>query len=356
MTQREIASRARVSPSTVSRVLHKDKTVHRNLERRVRAVMNEVGYRPSYRPRSLASGKSRTLGLIVSELTGGNPFFSEIILHFERTAVENGYEVLVSFADTAIHRDQVAACAERMQRRRVDGIAVLTFGLEQCLIYRPIEIPMIYAGEKRDVPGAINIRINYLTGMKEAVSHLVGFGHQRIGYLSGNLGLSTMWSRYQAARNAINEEGLALDKELVSECDHTWEGGSVGILKLLNLPKPPTAVLCCNDVAAVGAMKSLRSRGLRAGEGVAVIGFDDLAICQFTQPPLTTIRFSPRELAQMAFLGLLEQIRGSESKSHFEYRTRLILRESTCAPMECKFYPRTASLACASSARVPDDC
>lgn len=125
MTQREIASRARVSPSTVSRVLHKDKTVHRNLERRVQAVINEVGYQPSYRPMAPARGKSRTLGLIVSELTGGNPFFSEIILHFERTAVENGYEVLVSFADTAIHRDQVAACAERM-RRRVDGIAVLT--------------------------------------------------------------------------------------------------------------------------------------------------------------------------------------------------------------------------------------
>ena len=142
MNIREIARRARVSHSTVSRVIYYVETVDRKLARRVQTVFDEVGYRPNYQARSLARGRSRTVGLIVSELSGGNPFFSEIMLYFERAAVEQGYEVLVSFADTETHPDHVATCAVRMQERQVEGIAVLTFGMEQQLIGSPIDIPM----------------------------------------------------------------------------------------------------------------------------------------------------------------------------------------------------------------------
>ena len=131
MNIREIARRANVSHSTVSRVINNVETVDRKLMRRVQAVIQEVGYRPNYQARALARGRSHTVGLIVSELSGGNPFFSEIILYFERAAVEEGYEVLVSFADTERRPDHVFTCATRMQERQVEGIAVLTFGMEQ---------------------------------------------------------------------------------------------------------------------------------------------------------------------------------------------------------------------------------
>jgi len=101
---------------------------------------------------------------------------------------------------------------------------------------------------------------------------------------------------------------------------------------LLSLPKPPTAVLCCNDVAAVGALKTIAGRGYQAGKDIALIGLDDLTICQFTQPPLTTIHFSPKELAGLAFAALLEEIQRVPKKTNFEYKTRFVLRESTCAP------------------------
>jgi DNA-binding LacI/PurR family transcriptional regulator len=101
---------------------------------------------------------------------------------------------------------------------------------------------------------------------------------------------------------------------------------------LLNLPKPPTAVLCCNDVAAIGALKTLYGKSLQAGKDIALIGFDDLTICRFTQPPLTTIRFSPSELASLAFWALLEEIQEAKTKTDYEYKTRFVLRESTCAP------------------------
>lgn len=307
-------------------------TVDPRLARRIHAVIQKVGYRPNFQARALARGRSHTVGLIVSELSGGNPFFSEIIVYFERTAVENGYEVLISFADTEIRPDHIAVCASRMQERHVEGIAVLTFGMEQYLGNGSIDIPMVYAGGDRDLQGGRNIRVNYLAGMRDAVKHLADLGHRRIGYLSGNLTWSSMRTRYEAFRKAIKSAGIVFDKELVAECDHTWTGGAVGMTTLLNLPKPPTGVLCCNDVAAIGALKTLYGKGLQAGKDISLIGFDDLTLCQFTQPPLTTIRFSPGEIASLAFEALLEEIQGNRKKSRYEYKTRFILRESTCAP------------------------
>ncbi len=332
MNIREIAQRARVSHSTVSRVINGVPTVDPRLVRRVQAVIQEFGYRPNFQARALARGRSHTIGLIVSEITGGNPFFSEIILYFERAAVAEGYEVLVSFADTETNPDHIAQCAARMQERQVEGIAVLTFGMEEQLAHCAIDVPIVYSGADHDLPGVRNVRINYLPGYRDAVRHLVEFGHERIGYLSGRLSWSSLRTRYDALRKAMKLNGVSLDKDLVAECDHTWSGGAMGMNLLLNTPKPPTAVMCCNDVAAVGALKTLAARGLQAGKDIALIGFDDLTICQFTQPALTTIQFAPRELAGLSFQALLEEIQSSAKKTNFEYKTRFILRESTCAP------------------------
>jgi LacI family transcriptional regulator len=340
---REIAKRARVSHSTVSRVINQVDTVDPKLVRRVQAVIQEVGYRPNFQARALARGRSHTVGLIVSELSGGNPFFSEIILYFERAAIEQGYEVLVSFADTETHPDHVSVCAARMQERQVEGIAALTFGMEEQLANGSVEVPVVYVGADHILEKVRNVRINYLAGFRDAVRHLADFGHERIGYLSGGLSWSSMKNRYEALRRATKLNGLALEKDLVVECDHTWDGGAEGMATLLSLAKPPTAVMCCNDVAAVGALKTLATRGLQAGRDISVIGFDDLTICRFTQPALTTIQFSPREIARLAFSALLEEIEGASEKTNFEYKTRLILRESTCAP-NLQFAPRVHSV------------
>jgi LacI family transcriptional regulator len=334
MNIRDIARRARVSHSTVSRVINRVGTVDPKMERRVQTVIEEGGYRPNYQARALARGRSHTVGLIVSELTGGNPFFSEIILYFERAAVEQGYEVLISFADTETRPDHIAVCAARMQQRQVEGIAALTFGMEEQLGGGLVDVPVVYAGAGADLEGVRTVRINYLPGFREAIKHLSDFGHRRIGYLSGRLGWSSMRTRYDTLRRAMRLAGLPLERELVAECDHTWEGGALGMGTLLSLPKPPTAVLCCNDVAAVGAMKTLAARGMQAGRDISLIGMDDLTICQFTQPPLTSIQFSPREIAALAFRALLEEIQQVRQKTRFEYQTRLVLRESTCAPRD----------------------
>jgi DNA-binding LacI/PurR family transcriptional regulator len=331
---REIARRARVSHSTVSRVINGLDTVDAKLARRVQAVIEEVGYKPNYQAQALARGRSHTVGLIVSELSGGNPFFAEIILYFERAAVLHGFEVLISFADTETDPHHVAVCANRMKERRVEGIAVLTFGMEQYLQEEGVKssIPIVYAGSDRSIEGVRNIRINYLGGMRDAVQHLVDFGHKDIGYLSGQLTWSSMRMRFNALRRAMKSTGPELNSKLVAECDHTLDGGARGMAHLLSLPKPPTAVMCCNDMAAIGALKTLSMRGLQAGRDISLIGFDDLPVCHYMQPSLSTIRFSPQELAKLAFRALLEDIQGAPTKHDYEYKTDFVLRDSTGVP------------------------
>lgn len=333
MNIREIARRAKVSHSTVSRVINNVATVDPKLARRVQTVIDEVGYRPNYQAQALARGRSHTVGLVVSELSGGNPFFAEIILYFERAAVQHGFEVLIGFADTETDPNHIVVCANRMRERQVEGIAVLTFGMEDCLNeIVSADLPIVYAGTDHAIKGVRNIPINYLTGMRGAVKHLAEFGHRRIGYLSGKLTWSSMQMRFAALRRALKLAGIPFDKDLVAACDHTLEGGATGVARLLNMPSPPTAVICCNDMAAIGALKTLTSRGLRVGRDLSLIGFDDLPLCNFMQPSLSTVRFSPAELARLAFLALLEEINETKEKSEYEYKTQFILRESTGAP------------------------
>ena len=196
----------------------------------------------------------------------------------------------------------------------MEGLAVLTFGMEEQLANIQNRVRIVYAGTDQALRGIRNIRINYLTGFRDAVRHLAEFGHERIGYLSGQLVWSCMNTRYESLRKALKLIGLPLHKDLVAKCDHTWDGGAQGMLFLLNLPKPPTAVLCCNDAAAFGAMKTLALRGIQAGKDIALIGFDNLPLCRFTQPTLSTVEFSPREIARLPFKPCLKRSRAQAKR------------------------------------------
>lgn len=131
--------------------------------------------------------------------------------------VERGYEVLVSFADTETQPGHAIVCVARMQDSQVEGIAVLTFGIEEYLRDHPIDVPLVHSGSDRDLPQARNVRVNYLPGLRDAVKHLADYGHTRIGYISGQLRFNSMKTRYKAVRKAISAASVDLDKGLVAE-------------------------------------------------------------------------------------------------------------------------------------------
>src|SRR5256714_9963014 len=167
MDIRQIASRAKVSSATVSRTINRILTVDPQLARRVWKVVEELGYYPNSAARSLGSGRSRVFGLIVSEIT--NPFFPEIVQTFENLAVQHNYEILLT--STVHDPKRMESSVRRMIERRVDGVAILTFGMEDSLLedLRFRNVPLVFVDVGPDVPGVSNIRINYQNGIRQAV-------------------------------------------------------------------------------------------------------------------------------------------------------------------------------------------
>lgn len=333
MDIREIARRAKVSTATVSRAINRVPTVDPQLSKRVWKVVDELGYYPNTQARALVSGKSRLFGLIVSEIT--NPFFPEIVQTFENLAVENNYEILIT--STVHDPKRMEISVRRMIERRVDGVAILTFGMEDTLIehLRFRKVPLVFVDVGPDAPRVVNIRIDYQNGIRQAVQHLAALRHKRIAFVTGPLHLKSALARRTAFQQAMAEIGLPAD--LLVEGDHTLEGGKTALTKLIALRPRPTAILCSNDMTAIGVIREAYDLDLPIPSELSVIGFDDIHLAQFTTPPLTTVQMSQKELAMLAFQALISEVETDAPGRRVEYKlvTSLILRHSTAlAPGE----------------------
>ena len=329
MDIREIARRAKVSTATVSRAINRIPTVDPQLARRVWKVVEELGYYPNTQARALVSGKSRIFGLIVSEIT--NPFFPEIVQSFEDIAVQHNYEILLTSTVHDPKRMQLAV--RRMIERRVDGVAILTFGMEEPLLadLRFRKVPLVFVDVGPHVAGVANIRINYRHGIRQAVQHLAALRHSRIAFVAGPTHLKSALARKSAFEHAMQEIGMDVPSELMVVGDHKIEGGMQALRELTELPAPPTAVLCSNDMTALGVMRQAYESGIVIPRDLSLVGFDDIRLAQFTTPPLTTVQMSQTQLAECAFKALLKEVQDPASSSGREYElmTNLVLRGST---------------------------
>jgi len=340
MDIREIARRAKVSTATVSRAINRIPTVDPQLAKRVWKVVDELGYYPNTHARALVSGRSRIFGLIVSEFT--NPFFPEIVQTFENLAVENSYEILLTSTVNDPRRMELSV--RRMIERRVDGVAILTFGMEETLLehLRFRSVPLVFVDVGPDVKGIANIRINYQNGIRQAVQHLAALRHTRIAFVAGPLHLKSALARREAFKASMVEVGLA--PELIVVGDHCLEGGMHALIELSRLNTRPTAVLCSNDMTAIGVMRQAYDQKIKIPDDLSVVGFDDIRMTEFTIPPLTTVQMSQKELAKIAFQALLKEVEGhstSHERHEYELTTNLVLRLSTAlAPVAGKLGKR----------------
>ena len=330
MDIREIAKRAKVSTATVSRAINRVPSVNPQLAKRVWSVVEEMGYYPNTQARALVSGRSRMFGLVISEIT--NPFFPEIIHVFESIAVQHGYEILL--ASTGNDPKLMETSVRRMIERRVEGVAIMTFGMEEVLLedLKLRKVPLVFVDVGPPRPRVSNIRIDYLHGIRQAVQHLAALRHSRIGFITGPLRLKSALARKQAFLRSMQEIGLESDPQLIVEGDHTMEGGMAAFTSLLERTTRPTAVVCSNDMTAIGVMRKSHEAGIAIPSDLSVVGFDDIRLAQFVIPPLTTVQMSQRELALLAFDALKEEIaREAPVPNGSEYilKTHLVLREST---------------------------
>ena len=330
MDIREVAKRAGVSTATVSRVVNRVPSVDPQLSKRVWKTIDQLGYYPNVQARALVSGRSRIFGLVVSEIT--NPFFPEIVQVFQNIAIEHGYEMLL--VSTLPDQKLMDISVRRMVERRVDGVAVLTFGMEELLLEDPKfrQVPMVFVDVGPDRPLVGNIRIDYLHGIRQAVQHLAALRHRQIAFISGPMSLKSAKARRRAFERAMSEIGLKLRKELVREGDHTIEGGMRATESLLAIRGRPTAILCSNDMTALGVMRQCYQKGVSIPRDLSVVGFDDIKLAEFVLPPLTTVRMSQAELARLAFHALFAEVNrkaGPDHGTEYTLTTSLVLRDST---------------------------
>ena len=330
MDIREIAKRARVSTATVSRTINRVPTVNPTLAKRVWKVVEELGYYPNTQARALVSGRSRIFGLIVSEIV--NPFFPEIVQDFETIAVQNDYEILLT--STVHDPKRMEISVRRMIERRVDGVAVMTFGMEELLLedLKTRNVPLVFVDVGPPRPRVSNIRIDYLHGIRQGGQHLAALRHQRIAFITGPHSLKSANARRTAFMQSMEEIGLPASSELIIEGDHTLEGGMRAMANLAAMEDRPTAVLCSNDMTAIGVMRQCYEEKIAVPRDLSVVGFDDIRLAQFIIPPLTTIRMSQAELARLAFHALLTDVERATPAPHgteYVLQTNLVLREST---------------------------
>ncbi len=350
---RDVAKRAKVSIATVSRTINGVATVDKAMADRVWKAVEFLKYFPNTQARALVSGRSKLFGLLISEIT--NPFFPELIQGFEDIAVRNGYDILISSTSNDPARMEV--CIRRLVERKVEGVAVMTFGIEAPLLDQLAErsIPLVLVDMALDNPLSSTLVVDYRTGIFEGVEHLRQLGHTRIGFVSGPLRQRSAFLRKEAFVAAIGSASQQQREEWLVEGDHTLEGGMMAMEKLLQLKQRPTAILCSNDMTAIGALRSLAKHGVKVPEDFSVVGFDNIHLAEFVYPSLTTIQMSGRDLAHSAFDALKSAVESKNEtmrQKKIPIPTMLVVRNSTARVAGSTKDARTARSRKAGASKV----
>jgi LacI family transcriptional regulator len=324
VTIKEVAAKAGVSTATVSYVLNDARKVRPDTQKRVLVAARQLGYSPNTAARSLAAGRSSTLGLVVPDI--GNPFFPEIIRAFQESANLSGLEAVVMNTDYDAQRTR--SVIERLASLQVPGAAFFTTQVDSrtkdALAARNIAaVYMDYGKPGRRIS---NIAVNYRKGMLEAIAYLRELGHRRIGLIGGpahGAGAQRRKAAFLEGVEANDLEGRTIDSNF------SVQGGYSSCSQLL-ASYDCTAVIAANDLMAIGALHLAYDRQIAVPARLSVIGFDDIAFAQFTQPALTTVAVPRAEIGRVAFDSLSALMKKSCAAGQiYEIPTRLVVRQTT---------------------------
>ncbi len=324
VTISDIAREAKVSKSTVSRVLNGTTAVHPAKRRSVLEATEKLGFKPNVVARSLARGRSMTIGVLTQNI--GSPFYDAVSQGLIAGLSGTGYSPI--FVDGQWDEEVEIEAVGALLGRRVDGL-VLIGGKAPGPELEELcgRLPTILVARKMRTDRHCCIFTDNVEGGYRATKHLIDRGHREIAIIQGIEDHPDAIDRYEGYRRALAEAGIAMDPGLVLAGDFTGEAGVAGVEKLLASGRSFTAVFTANDITAFGARLALYRKGIRVPEDVSLVGFDDQLEAAFMAPPLTTVRQPAREMGLEASRGLLRLIEGEA----FASRTlsgALLIRES----------------------------
>ncbi len=332
----DIARIAQVSPSTVSRALQDHPRISPERRAEIQRIAEGLGYRPNQMARGLVTGRSRTLGVVVTDVT--DPYVAEVLKGAETAARDSGYGLL--FAMSNRDPGQEVEAAETLLDRDVDGLIVISSRVPAR--YRDLvrgadratgdRTPIVLVNNEPVGPRIFSVRMDNIGGARTAVGYLRQLGHERIAFIAGPEGGRSNRERLTGYLEGVTANGLGPAPELVVAGSGLLEDGPHALATLMALPEPPTAVLCYNDLAAIGLLSAAARIGIRVPGELSVVGFDDISLAAYAVPPLTTLMQPTGALGRAAAESCLAALRGA-AVPEVVLKGRLVVR-SSAGPLE----------------------
>ncbi|WP_273323241.1 LacI family DNA-binding transcriptional regulator [Vallitalea guaymasensis] len=329
ITIKDIAKLAGVSHATVSRALNDSPLISDKTKDRIKKIAKDNNYIPNYSAKSLKLDKSYNIGVFLSALEGTSPsFFYSSIKGVNRLMKERNYNLVVKAIDD-LNGDYSI-----VNSKHYDGILVVSQKIQDDEFIKYIgalNIPVVVLNRKINIEGTTCVYSEDRDGAYQAVKYLTNQGHKRIGLIKGKEGFLNSSERLEGYKLAMNEALLTVDKKLIASGKFDVISGYKGMNKILdNNTELPTAMFCSNDEMAFGAIKAIIEKGLRVPEDISVVGFDDIEMCKYITPELTTVR---REISKIAYSGteiLFDMLDNNSNKEfyHTKVDCKLKIRQS----------------------------
>ena len=323
----EVAERAGVSLSTVSRVLNGKASVNKVLKERVEKAVKELNYRPNSVARSLANNRTDSVGVLVPELNA--PFFGDLMQAVESTLRAADKHVIISVGRNCLEPEKDAV--EFLISRNCDALIMHAEALsdEYLLELNQSKLPVALVNRQVEgLPEACTSLDNEKGGYL-ATRHLLELGHKDIAYISGPTDKCDASLRLEGHKRALSEAGLPINPQLIFNGDYSEEDGKIGLLELMARDVPFTALVCANDWMASGAISCARDLGMSLPHDLSVVGFDDVVFAHHVFPRLTTVSNPIAEMAEMSAKYILNKVYGQANNVQLYFEPSLVVREST---------------------------
>lgn len=314
----DVASLAKVSLATVSAVVNESAVVSPVRRQRVLDAIQEVGYQTNAIARSLKTGSTKTIGLMVADIT--NPFFTSVIHSIQEVAHLHGYSVLLCCSDEDLEKERLHL--RLMSDRMVDALIIASAGEtpELRALIEDRRTPVVLIDRMLENLSADAVVIDNVVAARDAIRYLLSLGHRRIGLITGRSGLSTAKERYQGYHDALAEAGLPIESQLVAAARFGSDDGYIAAMRLLSLADRPTAILASNNLSGIGLMRGIKDSGLRCPADVSVTCFDDFDWANIFEPRLTTVAQPTQAIGAQAMAIVLDRLRQKKSATPAEVR------------------------------------
>lgn len=338
VTIKDVAKKANVAPSTVSRVIADNPSISEKTKRRVRKVMSELGYHPNLNARSLANQTTKTIGLVMPSSANKafqNPFFPEVIRGISSFAHVEGYALYMSTGET--EEEIFNGVIKMVQGRQIGGI-ILLYSRENDRIIQYLNeknFPFVLIGKPYDKKDKITYvdNDNY-TAAREVAEYFISLGHKRIAFIGGGSDLLVTKDRLAGMSDALKLADIQLPSEYIFHLDFSRESGQQAVEELMGLKEPPTAIMATDDLIGLGVLSALTAKGISVPKDVSLVSFNNVLLSEIASPPLTTVDVNIYQLGYEGAKALVDKVEHSESSSKCIVIPHKLLKRQTCEGCE----------------------